>query len=126
MDYADDLRWGVIVGEIVHDLRSALDHLVWQLVEIGDGRPDHDHSFPLYNREESSDSFRARACRHATQRAKHGPLFGVPEAAVPVIEACQPYHGADALLLEVLHDLWNTDNTPTSCQSCCSATGRGW
>jgi hypothetical protein len=24
-------EWGVIIGDVVHNLRSALDHLVWQL-----------------------------------------------------------------------------------------------
>lgn len=109
-DFADDLRWGVIVGEIIHDLRSALEHLVWQLVEIGNGQPDHHHTFPLYERPESCDSFRERACRPATwPDGTHGPLFGIPDDAVSVIEACQPYHRADTLMLAELHAWWNTD-----------------
>ena len=33
------VRWGVMAGEIVHHLRSALDHLAWQLVLDGGGTP---------------------------------------------------------------------------------------
>jgi hypothetical protein len=100
---------GVILGEIVHDLRSALDHVVWQLVTIGAEEPDLDNAFPLFAGRETPESFRARACRPATANRKHGPLFGVPADAVPVIEACQPYHGADTFLLRALHDLWSVD-----------------
>ena len=32
-------RLGVIVGEYVHDVRSALDHLVWQLILLDGGTP---------------------------------------------------------------------------------------
>ncbi len=30
-------RWGIIIGEAVHNLRSALDHLVWQLALFNRG-----------------------------------------------------------------------------------------
>jgi hypothetical protein len=33
------VRWGVVAGEIVHHLRSALDHLAWQLVLDNGGTP---------------------------------------------------------------------------------------
>src|SRR5918995_3001656 len=32
----------LIVGDAVHNLRSALDHLAWQLVESGGGEPGRD------------------------------------------------------------------------------------
>jgi hypothetical protein len=32
-----DPQWSLLVGDVVHNLRSALDHLAWQLV-ILDGR----------------------------------------------------------------------------------------
>jgi hypothetical protein len=28
-----DVRWGVILGDVIHNLRSALDHAVWELVQ---------------------------------------------------------------------------------------------
>jgi hypothetical protein len=30
-------RWGVIAGDVIHNLRSALDHVVWQLSLVGTG-----------------------------------------------------------------------------------------
>lgn len=39
--FPDDLsrRWGILIGDAVHNLRGALDHLVWQLSLLGrDGR----------------------------------------------------------------------------------------
>ena len=36
--YPDEfVEWSVTIGEIVHNLRSALDHLVWQLVRDNGG-----------------------------------------------------------------------------------------
>lgn len=37
----------VIVGDVVHNLRSALDHLAWQLVRFDNGTPDEYTQFPL-------------------------------------------------------------------------------
>ena len=38
---------GAIVGDIVHNLRSALDHVAWQLVLLDGGQPNDETSFPL-------------------------------------------------------------------------------
>jgi hypothetical protein len=37
----------LIVGDAIHNLRSALDHLAWQLVEAGGGTPDRNTYFPI-------------------------------------------------------------------------------
>lgn len=37
----------LIVGDAVHNLRSSLDHLAWQLVEAGGGIPNTDTYFPI-------------------------------------------------------------------------------
>ena len=45
---AVDPMVAVIVGDIVHNLRSALDHLAWQLVLL-DGRPPNENTaFPIH------------------------------------------------------------------------------
>jgi hypothetical protein len=36
---APDPMWGVRIGEIVHNLRSALDHVVWELVILAARQP---------------------------------------------------------------------------------------
>ena len=38
-------EWGAIIGDVVHNLRSALDHLVWQLT-IADGHTPPPNPIP--------------------------------------------------------------------------------
>lgn len=40
-------RLSVIAGEIAHDLRSALDHLMWHCVEANGSTPNRDTAFPI-------------------------------------------------------------------------------
>lgn len=104
-------RWGAIVGEIVHDLRSALEQLVWQLVLLNGERTRKSHTFPIrskkppqgfgvHMRREWTDS-RGKVC--------YGPLFGISDDALTIIERYQPYKGGDGLLLARLHAFWNID-----------------
>jgi hypothetical protein len=104
-------RWGAMLGEIVHDLRSALDQLISQLVLLNGGAPDYGHSYPIYATE-PKEGFAEVTRRQWTDkrgRKRHGPLFGVSDEALAVIEALQPYKRQDALLLRRLHALWNID-----------------
>lgn len=41
-------EWGLIVGEVVHNLRSALDQMLWQLVLVRGGTPTNRTMFPIY------------------------------------------------------------------------------
>jgi hypothetical protein len=41
-------RWGVLIGEIAHNLRSALDGLAWQLALLKTDRPYERTAFPIY------------------------------------------------------------------------------
>jgi hypothetical protein len=46
------LRLGVILGDLVHNLRSALDHLVWQaVIREGAMPPDKRHQMPICDTE---------------------------------------------------------------------------
>jgi hypothetical protein len=49
--------WSIIIGEMVHNLRSALDHLVWQLVILETSeQPVGDRTqFPIFESEEKVD-----------------------------------------------------------------------
>jgi hypothetical protein len=38
----------VVVGDVIHNLRSALDHLAWQLVLLDGGQPTDSTQFPIY------------------------------------------------------------------------------
>lgn len=103
--------WGTILGEIVHDLRSALEQLVSQLVFLNGRLPIRSHSFPVLTKE-PPNGFGVHMRREWTDprgKVRYGPLFGLGDNAVALIEACQPYKGGDSALLLGLHSLWNTD-----------------
>jgi hypothetical protein len=41
-------RWGAIAGDCVHNLRSALDHIAWDLASDGDGNAPYHTEFPIF------------------------------------------------------------------------------
>lgn len=99
------LRWGVMIGEIVHNLRSALDQLVWQLVKLNGRTPGKWNYFPIIGkRPQAGFAGIARG-----QGKRRGPLWGVSDEALACIERLQPYHGGNGRLLGVLERLWNAD-----------------
>lgn len=105
------LRWGVIVGEIVHDLRSSLDHLVAEFVALEDGDVLKSHRFPLWS-EEPAEPFAEVTRKTWTDGRdvqRYGPLYGISDQATAIIEECQPYKGGNRLLLGDLHKFWNQD-----------------
>ncbi len=71
-----------IAGDIVHNLRSALDHLAWQLVLLDNGRPTEDTSFPLHESATNSNG-NPRVLTIAP---------GIRDTAImSAVEAMQPY-----------------------------------
>lgn len=96
--------WSVIVGDIVHNLRSALDHLVWQLVLLANARsPGPQHEFPI-------------ALDEQVYRRKGGMrdrmLAGVAETHRAIIDRVQPFvlgDDAENHSLAHLKRLSNTD-----------------
>jgi hypothetical protein len=93
----DDLS--VMVGDCLFNARSALDHLIWQLVLANGKMPDEWLYFPI--------SKTAKAFTEAV--GKHGRLDGVSAKAIAVIETLQPYHGQDEHPLALLSKLHNVD-----------------
>jgi hypothetical protein len=92
------LQLSVVVGECLHNLRSALDYLVWQLVLSNPPhQPTSRNMFPICS---SAASF--------AEQLKRGRLNGVALQAQSVIESLQPFGNADHPLL-VLDILNNTD-----------------
>jgi hypothetical protein len=47
---APDPEWGLWVGEFLHNTRSALDNLVWQLVLANDETPWCKNQFPIFTK----------------------------------------------------------------------------
>lgn len=91
MSFSPPLRWAAIAGDTIHNLRSALDLLVWQLVLAKNKRPDKRTEFPIF-----LDPAKYKA---------GGPrkVKGVSEAAVNIIEGLQPYHETE---MPERHPLW--------------------
>lgn len=86
-------RWGALVGDVIHNLRSSLDVLVYQLVEDNEpAKLSKSTAFPIAN---SAPEYKAKAGR-ATD--------GLHPDARAVLDELSPYAGGnDALYL--LHQL---------------------
>jgi hypothetical protein len=101
------IEWSVIVGDFVHNLRSALDHLVWQLVLLSGNEPvsgPGGNQFPIFTTKPGD--MRLRNNRFNRQ------LRGVHRSVRAAIHRIQPYRaGRDANRrpLAVLADLSNED-----------------
>jgi len=87
----------LMIGDAVHNLRSSLDHLVWQLVEAGGGTPNKDTYFPI--------------CKSPQQYASaigKGEINKMPMGAEKVLRSVQPYITGDDTLWHV-HELDRID-----------------
>jgi hypothetical protein len=97
------LMWSILIGEIIHNMRSALDHLVWQLVIRETGLPPATSKtgFPIF----------LNAKGYSSDRGEKLLLHGVGAAAKALIKAAQPFEtGEDtASPLWHLHELSNWD-----------------
>jgi hypothetical protein len=84
--------WGVLLGDVVHDLRSALDHLAWTLYKRGNtpnlsDKLERHVLFPISDdRVRYNDSLRRK-------------LPGVRRADLKLVRKFQPYHAPKRLLL---------------------------
>jgi len=102
-------EWSVRVGDFLHNARTALDHLVWQLALANDATPDTSNQFPIcLTPEEFAESM------------KRNRLRGVHEDDAQVIKETQPYahedfqgYSSDQLKIDqplaILRELSNTD-----------------
>ena len=93
------IDYSIVVGEIAYNLRSALDHLVWQLVCHNQETPTSRNEFPIFLSE--------REYRNKKGRKLHG----VGPAPAASIEGLQPYHTHSPVgaHLWMLHSICNID-----------------
>ena len=93
---------GILAGDILHNLRSCLDHLTWQLALLTTGTPYKRTAFPIFLTDNDD-----------AKRGMKSALRSVPSKAIEVIKSLQPYkwpgikpenHG-----LWLLHQLSNAD-----------------
>jgi hypothetical protein len=77
----------LITGDAVHNLKSALDHLIWQLVIADGGKPDEMRTeFPIWGSEAKFEA------------SKPGNAKGLSEGALKVLYGLKPYKGGNAAL----------------------------
>jgi hypothetical protein len=105
--------WSVMCGNIVHNLRSALDHLVWQMVLAHGVQPPKEgfggNSFPIGLKEPGKGE------TFGSIYVGNGKLAGVHPDHIALIEECQPYklipQGVPARehRLAILDELWQID-----------------
>jgi len=94
------IEWAILIGEVAHSLRSALDHMTWQLALSQTSTPYDKTEFPIFTDSALYNRDGSRSIRNLSvaQRA--------------FVESLQPYHagnGAKAHPLWLLHELDNTD-----------------
>ncbi len=107
----------VTIGEIVHNLRSSLDHVAWALVPgiamrelTASGK--RRVAFPMVERRWGRQGFWERPGK--ASRNVRGRLPGVPQEALRFIEGYQPYRRSTAgRAIRALQSLSNTDKHRT-------------
>lgn len=75
-----DFKISVIAGEIVHQLRSSLDHLLCALIYQAGKTPSRANQFPICTTRESYED-----------QVRRGRIKGISPAAEKLIEQSQPY-----------------------------------
>ncbi len=80
------LEFSALIGDILQNLRSSLDHLAWHLVKSSPVTPkaaDHQIYFPIF---ETASEYRA---------GKMTKIRGVTDAAMQALDAVEPYYRPD-------------------------------
>ena len=111
-------EWGAIVGDIVHDLHSALDNMVWGLSvywQAKQGKPLPD---PVLKWDDNWKRVSFPICLTKVQweARKTTSLWAIPPSFLTAIECLQPWKTGKEFgrppereWPNVLHELWNGD-----------------
>ena len=76
----------VIAGDVIHNLRSALDHVIYQLVLANGGKADNGGMFPIWR---TKADYKASRPGHAN---------GISKAALDILYELKPYKGGNSAL----------------------------
>jgi hypothetical protein len=98
VDEPPPLRLSAILEDAVHNIRSSLDHLAWQLVLVNGQQPTNRTVFPIFE----TDA--------AYQKQKTLIVKGMPPKALTLIDELQPYFGGRTPLNDPLWFLYQLDN----------------
>ena len=78
-----DPMWGTLVGDAAHNLRTALDHLIYQLIDIKGGTVTNRTAFPIAKSPQAYESeFAAK-------------VDGIDPKAINLIHRFHTYHGGN-------------------------------
>ena len=92
------IEYSIRLGEIVYNLRSSLDQLIWQLVHANYKAPSHRNEFPIFDDESRFNN---------VVKTK---LAGVSQQSLAKIEEMQPFRQNEKWsALKTLHSLCNID-----------------
>lgn len=105
----DPVRWSLILGDALHNLRSALDHLVWQRVVLNTGKKGgRSNLYPIA----TSGARYWSITKDGRQSLRDRALKGVSDEHRALIDALQPYRAREpdkAHFLVTLQALSNQD-----------------
>jgi len=88
-----DERLSVIAGDIMHNVRSALDHSVVALAPHG---REFNAAFPIFTCDiQARDETTGRYLHPADRKKWERRVRGLPEKAVTLLDFLQPYNGAE-------------------------------
>ena len=102
----------LILGDIAHNLRSALDHLMWQMV-LATGGTDAVGNHTQFPISDSKAKWADDITDRDVERRGLAPTAGLSNAALDFVESVQPYqHGAGGQTgkrIRTLHVISNLD-----------------
>lgn len=102
-------EWGLILGDMVHNLRSALDHLVWQLVILNGKKPSRQNQFPIIGAKKEYWEIP----KDRSESVRDRMLAGVAEEHRAFIDVVQPFNGrrdpGTRTALSILSSISNAD-----------------
>ena len=101
--------YAIRVGEVAYNLRSALDHLVWELVEANGKNPSRHTEFPIFAASSLDPSMGDSLERWARKTKRQ--LKGLNENQRQSIYRFQPFHPENeiGLHLDMLSTICNID-----------------
>ena len=100
------LYWGIALGDVVHNIRSALDNLVYQLVLLAGAEPHGIHQFPITDHPNEWIT----KVEYPPECRKLGALDFIDPRYVAFIKSLQPYEPATGIpMLAVIRRFSNTD-----------------
>lgn len=92
------LGFSIVVGDVIHQARSSLDHLIYGMIVANRAKPERRSAFPVFW---EADKYKING---------RPMLEGLSPAAIAIVEGLQPIkpdYTTDPLY--ILNELWNRD-----------------